>query len=146
MSATVVCRRQKVLKLRRLKRLKNSPKKRNLEQKRSYSRFYNRKSQRQQKLAKKITYLIIPFRSKNLIYFTDLNSPNMFLVDFRKKSLHCIISRRPRTAFSKHWESKCLYILVYLYKKLLSGAGQNNSVKEANYLVLVNFFKVFQLN
>ena len=85
MSATVVCRRQKVLKLRRLKRLKNSPKKRNLEQKRSYSRFYNRKSQRQQKLAKKITYLIIPFRSKNLIYFTDLNSPNMFLVDFRKK-------------------------------------------------------------
>ena len=27
-----------------------------------------------------------------------------------KKHLHCTISRRPRTAFSKHLESKCLYI------------------------------------
>ena len=64
----------------------------------------------------------------------------------QKKHLHGVFSRWPRTAFSKQLESKCLYILVYLYKKLLSGAGQNNSVKEANYLVLVNFFKVFQLN
>ena len=44
---------------------------------------------------------------------------NMFLVGVRKNI-------RPRTAFSKHWESKCLYIPVYLCKKLLSGDGLNN--------------------
>ena len=35
----------------------------------------------------------------------------------QKKHLHWTISGRPRTAFSKHFESKCLYISVYLRKK-----------------------------
>ena len=35
-----------------------------------------------------------------------------------KKHLHCTISRRLRTSFSKHLESKCLYIPVYLRKKI----------------------------
>ena len=37
-------------------------------------RFSNRKSQSQQKLAKKVTHFIIQFRSKNLTRFTNLNS------------------------------------------------------------------------
>ena len=37
-------------------------------------RFSSRKSQSQQKLAKKITHFTIQFRSKNLIHFTNLNS------------------------------------------------------------------------
>ena len=41
----------------------------------------------------------------------------MFLVGVRRKHLHCPISRRPITAISKHWESKCLYIPVYLRRK-----------------------------
>ena len=37
-------------------------------------RFSSRKSQSQQKLAEKITYFTIPFHSKNLSHFTNLNS------------------------------------------------------------------------
>ena len=37
-------------------------------------RFSSRKSQSQQKLAKKITHFTIQFRSKNLTHFTNLNS------------------------------------------------------------------------
>ena len=35
----------------------------------------------------------------------------------QKKHLHCTISWHPRTAFLKHFESKCLYISVYLIKE-----------------------------
>ena len=37
-------------------------------------RFSSRKSQSQQKLAKKMTYFTTKFRSKNLTHFTNLNS------------------------------------------------------------------------
>ena len=37
-------------------------------------RFSSRKSQRQQKLAKKIAHFTIQFPSKNLTHFTNLNS------------------------------------------------------------------------
>ena len=108
-------------------------------------RFSNRKSQSQQKLEKKITHFTIQFRSKNLIHCTNLNSldiennmlpkhrqkpfslykfSGMFLFGVNKKNLHCTISWRPRTAFLEHIESKCLYISVYLCKKILSdGVG-----------------------
>ena len=36
----------------------------------------------------------------------------------QKKDLHCTIYRRPRTAFSKHLENKCLYIPVNLRKNI----------------------------
>ena len=36
----------------------------------------------------------------------------------QKKHLHCTICRRPRTAFSKHLETKYLYIPVYCSKKI----------------------------
>ena len=103
-------------------------------------RFFSRKSQGQQKLAKKITYFTIHFRSKNLTHFTNLKSPDIennmlpqhshksfWLYKFsskhvpvwcQKNHLGCTISLRQRTAFLTHFESKCLYISVYLRKKI----------------------------
>ena len=104
-------------------------------------RFSSRKSQSQQKLAKKITHFTIQFCSKNLSHFTNLNSldiennilsqhsqkpfwlykfsANMFLVSVwcQKKYLYCTLSCRQRTKFLKHFESKCLYISIYLLEK-----------------------------
>ena len=95
-------------------------------------RFSSRKSQSQQKLAKKFTHFTIQFRSKDLMNLSSLDIENnifscntaknlshftnflanTFLLGFRKKHLHCIISWRPRTAFLKHFKCKCLYISV----------------------------------
>ena len=102
-------------------------------------RFSRTKSQRQQ-LSIKITYFVIQFRSKHLTHFTNLNllatENNMLpkqsqkpfsLYKFsrkyvsgwcQKKHLHWGISWHPRTGFLKHLESKCLYISVYLIKKI----------------------------
>ena len=104
------------------------------------SRFCSRKYQSQQKLTKKITHFTIQFLSKNLTHFTNLNSldtennmhpkcsqkPSAFYKCFskhvsvwcQKNYLYCTISWRPRTAFLKHFKSKCLYISVYLLKKI----------------------------
>ena len=95
-------------------------------------KFSSRKSQNQQKLAKKINYLKIQFRSKNLTYFMNFNSLKIvkiiplqhsqkpYSLNFSSKNknkkqqqlkkTHCTLSRRPRTAFSKHLESKRLDI------------------------------------
>ena len=102
--------------------------------------FSSRKPQRQRKLAKEITQFTIQFRSKNLTHFKNLNSLDIenkilsqriqepfslykfssqhFSVWCQKKHLHCIISWRQRTAFLKHFESKCLYISLYLCTKI----------------------------
>ena len=99
-------------------------------------RFSSRKSQTQQKLAKKISHFTIQFRSKNVTDPTNLDSigieNNMFSqysqksfwhykfsskdasAWYQRKHLHCIISWRSRTAFLKYFESKCLHISVYL--------------------------------
>ena len=66
----------------------------------------------------------------------------------QKKHLHCIISRCPRTAFSEHLESKCLYIpktsiRIFLFqrgRKLLSGGGLNNFLSADHCLRLVKCF------
>ena len=98
-------------------------------------RFSSRKSQSQQKLSIKITYFAIQFPSKHLTHFTNLNSLDIennilpkhgqksfslyklsckhFSVWYQKKHLRCTISWHPRTAFLKHFESKCLFISVY---------------------------------
>ena len=103
-------------------------------------RFSRRKSQSQQKLSIKITYFAIQVCSKHLIHFTNLKSldiennmlpkhcqKSFWLYKFfrkhvsvwcQKKHLHCTISWHPRTAFLKHFESKFLYISVYLIKKI----------------------------
>ena len=52
--------------------------------------------------------------AKNLSHFTNFPA-NIWLVS--KKHLYSTISRRSRIALSKHFESKCLYISVYLCKK-----------------------------
>ena len=102
-------------------------------------RFSSRKSQSQQKLAKKINDFSIRFNSKHLTYFINLNSldiENNILpkhnkkpfslckfsskhvsVWYQKKKLQWTISWHPRTAIFKHFERKCLYISVYLFKK-----------------------------
>ena len=105
-----------------------------------YSKFSSKESRSQERLAKKITHFTIQFRSKtslllrasthftlnikcsrntakNLSHFTNFPA-NMFLFDARCH-LHCTISWRPSTtAFLMHFESKCLYISVYLSKKI----------------------------
>ena len=76
--------------------------------------------------AEKITHFTIQFRSKKP-HFANLSSLD---IDYKfyskhvsvwchKRYLHCSISWRPRTAFLKYFESKCLYISLYLLKKTL---------------------------
>ena len=134
------------------------------------------------KLAKKITHFTIKFRSKNLTHITNLNSPdienNMLpqhsqrpfsLYKFsikhvsvwcQKKHLYCTLFWRPRTAFLKHFEIKCLYISVYLLKKMffskeivrfyLMESGfrgrLNNFLKVAFCLGLVKCSTMFHFN
>ena len=99
-------------------------------------RFSRRKSQTQsqQKLLIKITYFAIQVCSKHLTHFANLSSldiennmhrkhcqKSFSLYKFfrknisvwrQKKHLHCTSSWHPRTAFLKHFESKCLFISV----------------------------------
>ena len=56
-------------------------------------------------------------QAKTLTHFTNLPA-NMFLVSVRKKHLYYIISIRPRNAFSKCLEKKCLDIPLYLHKNI----------------------------
>ena len=90
---------------------------------------------------REITHFTVQISSKNFTYFLNFNSldsenicsrntaknlsdfanfpAKLFLFGARKKHLHCTISRRPRTAFLKHLERKCLHISVYPCKKML---------------------------
>ena len=104
-------------------------------------RFSSRKSQSQQKIAKKITHFTIRFRSKNLTHFTNLNSldieTNMLPQHSQKpfwlhkySSKHVSVwchkkhlgiktfSWRQGTVFLKYFKNKCLYISAYLCKKI----------------------------
>ena len=157
--------RQKISKLHWIK-LPQSPKNKIwIRKEKSKPRFSNRKSESQQKLATMITHFTIPFRSKNLTYLMNLNSlnikknvllqhsqkpthftnfpANMFLVGVRKKNCSALF-RRPRTAFSKQWKSKCLHIPEYFRKKFLSDGGLNNLLKATHCLRLVKCLKIFQ--
>ena len=100
--------------------------------------FSSRKSQSQQKLAKKITHFTIQFFSKNLTRFRNLNSlviennmlpqhsqkpfwlknfpANMFLFGARKNIWTAPFLDAQELHFSSSSESKCLYISVYLRK------------------------------
>ena len=100
-----------------------------------YSRFFSRKSQSQQRLVKKIIHFTIQFRSKNLTYFTNLNSlhiennmlPRYYQKSFsfykfsskhisvwcHKKHLHCTISWRSRTAsLEALWKQMPVYFCI----------------------------------
>ena len=107
-------------------------------------RYSSRKSQSQQKLAitywslilwysfakrtslilwtsTRLTLKIICSRNaaKNLSDFKNIPA-DIILFGVRKKYLHCTISWSPRTAFLKYFESKCLYIYVYLCKNIFA--------------------------
>ena len=124
------------------------------------------------------------FRSKNLTHFTNLNSldiENNILpqhsqkpfrlyifsnkhvsVWFQKKHLGCAISWHQRTTFLKHFESKCLYISVYLCKKnfwskhlvtfylmrggLEIGGRLKNFLMAARCLGFIKCFTIFHFN
>ena len=72
----------------------------------------------------------------------------------QKKHLHCTISRRPRTAFSKHLESKYLYFFKPLLgnicsqrcRELLSGMELNDFFRQFAKWDFVKYFKVFHFN
>ena len=106
-------------------------------------RFSSRKSQSQQKVAKKNTHFTIQLGSKNLTHFTSLNSldiENNILMQHsqtpfslykcfskhisvlcQKKHLHCTVSWLPRPEFLRHFKCKNLYIYLYIsVRKLLS--------------------------
>ena len=138
-------------------------------------RFSSRKFQSQAKLAKNITYFTIQFCSKCLTHYINLN-PLKFLkmysrntaknnIHFKisskhvsgwcqKSHLHCFISRRQRTAFSKHYKANVrifMYIPVrkVLFQrrgKLLSRGGLNNFLKTARCFGLEKCFKIFHFN
>ena len=151
MLATMVDRGWKISKLHRLKCPKTFPVpiKRILYQKlndlkphtwnlSNNFRFSGRKSQSQEKLAKRITHFTVRFRSKNLTHFTKLNSLSIrknilsqhsqkhySLYKFSSKHVfgwcqkkHFHWKWRPRTAFPKHLERKCVYVPVNLRKKM----------------------------
>ena len=102
-----------------------------------YSRFSSRKSQSQKKkqkillntdFAQKTSLILLNLTSFTLKVTCSPNTAKSFLAVYKffskhvsvccqKKHLHCTISWRPRTAFSKHFESKCQYISVYPPKK-----------------------------
>ena len=73
---------------------------------------------------------------------------------FQKKHLHDTSSRRPRIAFSKHLEDRCLYIPVNVHKKnlfqrckkLLSGGGLNKFFEAVHWLGLVKLINFFNFD
>ena len=126
--------------------------------------------------SKTINHFTIKFCSKNLAHFTNFISLNIVkkhtpqhsqksysLYKFsrkhvsgcsQKKHLYCTISRRPKEAFSKHLETKCLYVPVYLRRKilfqrrrkLLSGEGMNYCLKATHCLELGKCFEIFNFS
>ena len=139
-------------------------------------RFFRRKSRSQQNMYDKSDHSfhhILSLKKPRSFYegqltqhcekYTPITQPKALLREFsskhvldcsQKKNLHCTISRRPRIAFSKHLQRKCLDFLVYLRKEILFwrrrklsfGGGLNNFLKTAHCLDLGKCFKVFHFN
>ena len=64
-------------------------------------------------------FLIFKFsRSKSPFWLCKFSSKHVSVSCQKKNHLHCTISWRPRTTFLMHFESKCLYISVYVRKKI----------------------------
>ena len=123
-------------------------------------RFSSRKSQRQQKLAKKIIHFRIQFHSKHLTHFTNLDSldieNNMLpkhsqkpfsLYKFssknvsiwcQKKHLHCTISWDTRTAFLNTLKAN---VCIFLYISLRQFLFKRRSRFYLAVWRLNNFFK-----
>ena len=93
-------------------------------------RFSGKKSQNQQKLAKKISYLTIQFHSENFAYFTNLNSLNIeksilprhilkpySRYKFSKKNVFCWSQKKKGFALN-HFEKSTNYILEALGRQM----------------------------
>ena len=65
-----------------------------------------------------LTLKIICFRNLPKTFITVQIFQQTCFCLLSEKHLRCTISWHPRTAFLKHFESKCLYISVYLIKKI----------------------------
>ena len=134
-------------------------------------RFSPRKSQSQQKLAKKVTHFTIQFHSKNLIYFTNYtllnivkimlrqcsknlthftNFPaNMFLVGVRKNICTAPFLDAQELHSRSTWKQMTAYswfpqenVCSRNAVSFLSGGG----LKASRYLCLVKYFKIFHFN
>ena len=90
-------------------------------------RFSSRKSQSQQKLILQYSFaqktsLILRTSTQLILKITCSHNTAKSLYDFTNfpAKMWCqkIICTAPRTAFLKHVEGKCLYISVYLRKKI----------------------------
>ena len=162
MSATRVGPRHKRFKLHRLKRLKTVPKKRNLDQKTNDSKLIfavyllisdflvesleTNKNQQKDHSFHKVVSLKKPhsFYKPELQHSQKPYSLYRFPIKHvsdrcQKKHFHCTISRRPRTAFSKNFETNvCIFLYIFVRKllfqrhtKFLSGGVLNNFLKMA---------------
>ena len=117
-------------------------------------RFSNRKSQSQQKLAKRITHFTIQFRSKNLSHYKEYapatQPKSMLLVGVRKKfALHyfqtpknCTLnfSSKSKCLFQRCSKCKCFFQRC---RKLLSAGGLSNFHQADHCLGHVKFVKIF---
>ena len=103
-------------------------------------RFSSTKSQSQGNLGKKIAHFTIQFRQRNITHFTNRDSldtekiccrstakhlfdfkdfpAGMFLLSVRENICTAPFLDTQELQFLKHFESKCLYISVYLRKKM----------------------------
>ena len=160
MQATIVGQRRKISKLHWIKRPKTVPPKNEIWAK------------KQKKRSLMLQYLFIILIDPHSFYepqltqyckkYSPATQPKTLLYKFsckhasgwcQKKYLHCTISRRPETAFSKGLENKCLYIPVNFRKKIsvpetqkpFIWCGLNNFLKAVYYLGLVKSFKIFYL-
>ena len=124
-------------------------------------RFSSRKSQSQQKLAKKITHLTIQFCSKNLTHFTNLNSFDiennmlsqhsqkpLWLYKFYAKhfSVWCqksICTAPFLDAQERHsWSTLKRNLFLSRRSKVLSGKGYDGEEEAGEGSCLNNFVKV----
>ena len=125
-------------------------------------------------LAKKITHFTIQFRLKKITHFTNplkmMCSQNKAFPLYKfcskrnaawcqKKHLNCSTLWCERTAYWKHFESKCVCISVYLLEKIIvpktqdfiwcdEGCGNklNNFLKAAHCLGLIKCCTIFHFN
>ena len=70
-------------------------------------RFSSRKSQSQQNLAKKITHFTIQFQSKNLSFFTNLDS-----LDIKNNMLSQFLDAQERNFWSTLKASVCIFLYI----------------------------------
>ena len=123
-------------------------------------RFSSRKSQSQQKLAKKITDFSIRFNSKHLTYFINLTC--FCLMPEKKNCNGPFLDTQELQSSSTLKANVCIFLYISLKKilfqrlcKILSGGigggigggwRLNNFLKAAHCLDIVKCFTIFHLN